>query len=72
MTARRGPSCYVIDVDGEPASVRLSKPPEQLTAAEVDAACEAIRYTRCLVEDMHARSHNHQEPPRHPSGGRDE
>lgn len=49
------PRCYVIDVDGEPASVRLSKPPEQVDPAELDAVCDVVRDTRRLIEAMHER-----------------
>lgn len=42
--------CYVLDVDGEPAQVRLGKPPEQLGDDELDAIRKVIRAARRLAK----------------------
>ena len=43
MSAAR---CYTIDVDGEPASVRLAKAPADLAGPELEAIRDVIRTAR--------------------------
>lgn len=51
MSARkRGPACYTIDVDGQPASVRLGKPPEELGEDALETLRDIIRAARRKME----------------------